>query len=96
MIVCQFVSFMEQPTEELMKKHRAFLREKGKKGELMLAGRFYDKTGSLMVWRANSVEEARRIASEDPYYVNGITTFILKRWNLTWDFTENPPVQPDE
>ena len=95
MIICQLVSFAEQPSKELMKRHRRFLNGQGEQKKLLMAGRFADKTGSLMLWQVGSVKEARDIALQDPYFRNEITTFILKEWNLTWDFTIGPPLQPE-
>ena len=95
MIVCELVSFYEQPSQELLKKHRNFLKNKGEEGKLLMAGRFSDGTGSLLIWKSDKLDEIKRIAMSDPYYLEGLTSFILKPWNLTWDFTENPPLQPE-
>ena len=94
MIICEIVSFSEQPSDEVKKLHRQFLREQSEMRKLVMAGRFADKTGSLMLWRVGSVKEAREIAMRDPYFRNEVTTFILKEWGVTWDFTATPPVQP--
>ncbi|MEM3804335.1 MAG: YciI family protein [Conexivisphaerales archaeon] len=90
----EIVSFSEQPSEQLKNEHRRFLKTKGDQQKLVMAGRFTDKSGSLMVWRLSSMEEARDLAMEDPYFKHGITTFILKEWSLTWNFFVNPPLQP--
>ena len=90
----EIVSFSEQPSNELMKQHRMFLRKKADQQKFVMGGRFADKSGSLMLWQVDSVNEAREIAMEDPYFQNGITTFILKEWGLTWNFLVNPPLQP--
>ena len=95
MIIAQFVCFSEQPSNELMQEHRQFLKGQGDKKKLVMAGRFADKTGSLMIWSVDSVREAREIAMQDPYFKSGITTFILKEWNRTWNFV-TPPLQPDQ
>jgi len=39
---------------------------------VVLAGPLTDKTGSLIVIEAASLEEARQFAHEDPYTVNGV------------------------
>ncbi len=39
---------------------------------MLLAGPLADKTGSLIVIEADSLEHANRIAQEDPYTVNGV------------------------
>jgi len=41
-------------------------------GRVVLAGPLTDRTGSLIVIEADSLEEARQFAHEDPYTVNGV------------------------
>jgi uncharacterized protein YciI len=60
----------------------------------MMSGRFSDKWGALILWRVDSIKEARELATKDPFFQNQMTTFILKEWNMTWDFTKTPPVHP--
>ncbi len=43
-----------------------------REGRVVLAGPLTDGAGSLIVLRADSQEEAERIAREDPYTVHGI------------------------
>lgn len=61
---------------ELRKIHRdahlANLRKLHEEGKLPLAGPFTDGSGSLVVFDAENIEEARKIADNDPYVVQGI------------------------
>ena len=41
-------------------------------GRVILAGPLTDKTGSLIVIEADSLEEAQKFAQEDPYTVHGV------------------------
>ena len=41
-------------------------------GRLVLAGPFTDKSGSLVVIDANSLQEAEAFAQEDPYTIHGV------------------------
>ncbi|HEY6974117.1 MAG TPA: YciI family protein [Nitrospiraceae bacterium] len=41
-------------------------------GRVVLAGPLTDKTGSLIVIEADSLEEAQLFAREDPYTVHGV------------------------
>ena len=52
--------------------HLRRLHEWAKQGKVILAGPLTDKTGSLIVVEAESLEEARTFANEDPYTPHGI------------------------
>jgi len=52
--------------------HLANLQPLDQAGRVLLAGPLTDKTGSLIVIEADSLEEARKFALEDPYTVNGV------------------------
>ena len=52
--------------------HLANMEPLDQAGRVVLAGPLTDKTGSLIVIEADSLEEAERFAREDPYTVNGI------------------------
>ena len=52
--------------------HLAKMEPLDQQGRVILAGPLTDKTGSLIVLEADSLEEAQRIAREDPYTSNGV------------------------
>ncbi|MEE8125394.1 MAG: YciI family protein [Nitrospirales bacterium] len=52
--------------------HLRRLKEWAKQGKIILAGPLTDKTGSLIVVEAESLEEAQTFANEDPYTIHGI------------------------
>ncbi len=52
--------------------HLAGLEPLNRRGRVLLAGPFTDQSGSLIVIEADSLEEAQRIAQEDPYTVYGV------------------------
>ena len=95
MMVAQFVSYVTQPPDDVKKQHRLFLKEQVDRKRLVMAGRYADKNGSLMLWRVNSLAEAQEMLMEEPYFKNGFATFVLKEWTLTWDLTANPPLMPE-
>ena len=69
-----------------------FLRESGQKGKLLMAGRFADLEGALILWRVDSVKEARGIAEKDPYVIEGLLTYDLREWPAIFDYTRTPPI----
>ena len=52
--------------------HLAGLEPLSREGRVLLAGPFTDQAGSLIVIEAESLEEAKRVAQEDPYTVHGV------------------------
>lgn len=52
--------------------HLANMEPLDRAGRVVLAGPLTDRTGSLIVIEANSLEEARQFALTDPYTVNGV------------------------
>ena len=96
MFVVEITSFVRMPSDELKKVHREFLKKMLEQGELKLAGRMVDNTGSFLVWNTRDIEEAKSLASSDPYFANGLTTFVMKGWEIFWNGFMNPPVMPDK
>jgi len=52
--------------------HLAKMEPLDQAGRVVLAGPLTDKTGSLIIIEAASLEEARRFADEDPYTIHGV------------------------
>ena len=52
--------------------HLAGLEPLHRAGKVVLAGPFTDQAGSLIIIEADSLEDAKRIAQEDPYTIHGI------------------------
>ena len=73
-------------------EHLAYLNALNADGKLGFAGPFLGDdgkpTGSLVVVKAETIEEARRIAADDPYAKAGLFAEVeVKAWN--WVFN-NP------
>jgi uncharacterized protein YciI len=52
--------------------HLQRLEQWAQQGKVILAGPLTDKTGSLIVVEAESLEEAQTFAQGDPYMINGV------------------------
>jgi len=84
-----FVEILKYPapaTSELRSRHQSYVREQGQKGKLVLAGRFTDVSGGLIIWKPNSKEEAENIAAHDPYVLEKYATYQLKEWTYVPEF----------
>jgi len=80
-----------KPPEEMMQILPAHLEYQGKQesaGNLAFAGPLSDLTGELMegvgliVYRAESLEEARAIAEADPMHSTGAREYTIRRWMI--------------
>jgi uncharacterized protein YciI len=52
--------------------HLAGLAPLSREGKVIMAGPFTDQAGSLIIIEADSLEDAERIAHNDPYTIHGI------------------------
>ena len=78
-----------KPPEEIKENlpaHLAYQQTMEKAGTLAFAGPLSDLTGELMqgtgliVYRAESMEQAKQIANSDPMHKSGARTYTLRKW----------------
>lgn len=61
--------------------HREYLGRLKEEGKLFASGPFTDDSGALIIYEADSEEEARRLLTEDPFYAAGVfVSYELKEW----------------
>jgi uncharacterized protein len=65
-------------------EHLKLLEEARQRGELVMAGAFFDPVdGAALVFRADDPAAVRRFAENDPYVTNGlITAWRVRGWNV--------------
>ena len=69
-------------------EHRAYLKELEDRNVLFGAGPLWTNDGQyfegdgLLIYRANSVEEAQKIAQADPMHISEARTFTIRPWLL--------------
>lgn len=72
--------------QQLLADHLAYQKKIEAAGKLFLAGPLSDSSGEemsgagMMIYRAGSMEEARKIASGDPMHSQGGRQFAIRRW----------------
>jgi len=72
--------------KEQLPGHLAYQAEQEKAGNLFMAGPMSDLSGDLMegvgmiIYRADSLEAARKIAENDPMHSSGTRSFVVRRW----------------
>lgn len=60
--------------------HLDYLDRLYKENKVVMAGPFTDKKGGMVIYRAESFEEAQKLAEADPVIVEGARTLELREW----------------
>ena len=94
LLVVELTKYKSLPSSEARKRHIDYLSDAGAKNNVVMAGRFADEKGALIIWRVSSMEEARSLADEDPYFLDKWITYELREWPAIFDYTVNPPKLP--
>jgi uncharacterized protein YciI len=63
--------------------HYTFLQSLRDRGILEQAGPFTDRSGGAYVIQADSFEEARAIAEQDPLHINDCSEVIAREWDAS-------------
>jgi uncharacterized protein YciI len=62
--------------------HRQYLADLKAKGQLAVSGPFMDDFGALIVYEANTKEDAEASLKGDPFHQNGIfVRWTIRPWN---------------
>ncbi|SDP20081.1 hypothetical protein SAMN04487897_14613 [Paenibacillus sp. yr247] len=61
--------------------HLAYINRLYLEGNVVMAGPFADGLSGMVLYRADSEEEARRLAEHDPFVLEGARTLELRAWN---------------
>lgn len=62
--------------------HREYLKSLAERGKLLHSGPWADDSGALIIYEAESLDEAREILAGDPFSTEGIArNAVIKEWN---------------
>jgi uncharacterized protein YciI len=68
--------------QEFRPAHIEFLNRMEEEGKIFARGKFPDGSGGLVVYKCESLEDARKIAESDPYVHNGVRSLELHEWDM--------------
>ncbi|MDB9512398.1 YciI family protein [Kamptonema animale CS-326] len=66
--------------DQYVPAHRAYVRELIAKGYKAKTGYWYRRGGGMLLFEAQSMEDAIAIAAKDPLVVNGCVTYEVYQW----------------
>ncbi|TFJ94355.1 YciI family protein [Lentibacillus salicampi] len=75
----------EEKSKEFRPQHLAFLKQMKQKKKVFMNGRFTDGAGGLVIYAADSLDEAMSYLKEDPYIINGARDFEIHEWAMETD-----------
>lgn len=61
--------------------HLQYLDQLYQEGKVAMAGPFTDKQGGMVIYKADSLEEAEQLAKNDPVVAEGARTVQVREWN---------------
>ncbi|UJF34430.1 YciI family protein [Paenibacillus hexagrammi] len=81
-----FAVLLPMKDEELSKEHRPahleYLEQRRSEGKIFANGRFVDGWGGLVIYKAESLEEAKQLAAEDPFVKLGARDCQVHEWDI--------------
>ncbi|HBZ08284.1 MAG TPA: hypothetical protein DEO65_00185 [Bacillus bacterium] len=66
----------------VLPRHIEYLDRLDKEGKVFARGPFADGSGGLVIYLAESLEEAAALAENDPHVVEKVRRLELKKWNV--------------
>lgn len=73
----------EEKNQQYRPQHLEYLEELGKQGKVFAKGPFGDGSGGMVIYAAESFEEAKEIAEKDPYVLLGVRRLELREWKMS-------------
>ncbi len=71
-----------EKSQSLRSQHLDFLAQRESEGRIFARGRFVDGAGGLVIYKAASLEEAKKIAESDPYLIGGARRLEIHEWEM--------------
>lgn len=67
---------------EVRPKHREYLGKLNQEGKIWASGPFTDDSGALIIYEAETEEQAKNLIEGDPFHEAGIfASYAIKPWN---------------
>jgi uncharacterized protein YciI len=63
-------------------QHLDYLLQKKNEGRIFASGRFTGNDGGLVIYTADSFDEAKKLAEGDPFVVSGARVLELYEWDM--------------
>lgn len=68
--------------EQQLEAHRAYLREAPEAAGIVMTARRQDRTGGLVLMRADGLAAVEAFVARDPYATSGVATFEITAYDV--------------
>jgi uncharacterized protein YciI len=73
----------EQKIQQVRPLHRDYAQKLSNEGKIVVAGPFRDGTGALIVYEADTLQEAEALAANDPFFTRGVwSSHEIHPWEI--------------
>ncbi|MEM7757357.1 MAG: YciI family protein [Cyanobacteria bacterium P01_G01_bin.67] len=66
--------------DQYVSAHKSYVRELINNGHLAKTGYWRERGGGMLVFEADSLQEAQKIVTEDPLVINNCVEYELHEW----------------
>lgn len=66
--------------EEILDEHKAYLQRYIDEGKIYAKGPFTDHSGGLILYKVESIDEAKYLLENDPVIRDNSREYVLKEW----------------
>lgn len=73
----------EEKNQQYRPQHLEYLEALGQQGKVFAKGPFTDGSGGMVIYVADSIEEAKEMAEKDPYVILGVRRLELREWKMS-------------
>src|SRR6266478_1525870 len=80
-----FITYIPDPqkVQSIRPLHRDYAQGLAGQGKIVIAGPFSDGAGAIIVYEAESLEQAKALAANDPYARGGVwTKYEIHPWEI--------------
>lgn len=81
-----FAAILHMAKPELNQQYRPnhlkYLEELEADGKIFKKGPFIDGSGGMVIYIADSLDEAQQLAKSDPYVIEGVRRLELHEWGM--------------
>lgn len=75
----------EEKSQLYRPEHLEFLEKMSREGKILARGRFADGSGGMVIYMAQSLDEAKSYAEADPYIIHGARGMEIHEWEMISD-----------